>query len=62
MERNGWLLGGQTAFVVLFSLSFLFADIGPNATTYTLPTLVFHEEVRSSFSGISAAAGKVMNE
>ncbi len=59
MAQNEWFPGGPAAFVVLFSLSFFFVNTEPYTTNYTLPTLVFPERVRASFSGISAAAGKV---
>ena len=40
--------------LLLFSLSF-----GPNVTTFILPSETYPSEVRSTFNGISAAAGKL---
>ena len=45
--------------VLLYSLTFFFANFGPNTTTFILPSLVFSEECRSTFNGLSAAAGKL---
>ena len=45
--------------VLLYSLTFFFANFGPNTTTFVLPSLVFSEECRSTFNGLSAAAGKL---
>jgi PHS family inorganic phosphate transporter-like MFS transporter len=46
-------------FVALYALSFVFANAGPNATTFILPTVVFDEPVRATCHGLSAAAGKI---
>jgi MFS transporter, PHS family, inorganic phosphate transporter len=48
-----------TMLVLLYSLTFFFANFGPNTTTFVLPSLVFSEECRSTFNGLSAAAGKL---
>ena len=53
IETQKWL------FLVLYMLTFVFANAGPNATTFILPTFVFDESVRSTCHGFSAAAGKV---
>ncbi|AAT42678.1 MFS transporter [Picrophilus oshimae] len=45
-------------FIGLYGLSFLFANIGPNSTTFILPTELFPTQVRTTAHGISAGAGK----
>ncbi|XP_074307328.1 putative inorganic phosphate transporter 1-7 [Silene latifolia] len=45
-------------FVVLYSLTFFFANFGPNATTFVVPAEIFPARLRSTCHGISAAAGK----
>jgi MFS transporter, PHS family, inorganic phosphate transporter len=40
-------------------LTFFFANYGPNTTTFVLPSLVYSPECRSTFNGLSAAAGKL---
>ena len=46
-------------FVFLYGLSFFFCNFGPNTTTFVMPATIFPSEVRSTCSGLSAAAGKV---
>ncbi|KAI4301106.1 hypothetical protein L6164_034420 [Bauhinia variegata] len=46
-------------FVVLYSLTFFFANFGPNATTFVVPAEIFPARFRSTCHGISAAAGKL---
>ncbi|VVA26000.1 PREDICTED: inorganic phosphate transporter [Prunus dulcis] len=46
-------------FVVLYSLTFFFANFGPNATTFVVPAEIFPARLRSTCHGISAAAGKL---
>ncbi|KAL8491030.1 hypothetical protein ACS0TY_022882 [Phlomoides rotata] len=45
-------------FVILYSLTFFFANFGPNATTFIVPAEIFPARLRSTCHGISAAAGK----
>ena len=45
--------------VFLYGLTFFFANYGPNTTTFILPSLLFDEEHRTTWNGVSAAAGKV---
>lgn len=47
-----------TLLVTLYGMSFFFANYGPNTTTFVLPSLVYSPECRSTFNGLSAAAGK----
>jgi len=46
-------------FVVLYGFSYLFANAGPNTTTFILPTESFPTVVRSTCHGFSAASGKL---
>ena len=50
--------GNHTAFLTLYSLTFFFANFGPNVTTFIIPAEVFPARLRSTCHGISAAAGK----
>ncbi|KAK2455794.1 inorganic phosphate transporter 1-4 [Trifolium repens] len=50
--------GNQIGFVVMYSLTFFFANFGPNATTFIVPAEIFPARLRSTCHGISAAAGK----
>ncbi len=45
-------------FIGLYGASFLFANIGPNSTTFILPTELFPTQIRTTAHGISAGAGK----
>jgi PHS family inorganic phosphate transporter-like MFS transporter len=44
--------------MVLFTLSQLFLNTGPNCTTFLLPVEVFPTRVRGTAHGIAAASGK----
>ena len=44
--------------IVLYGLTFFFANYGPNTTTFVLPSLVF-TNCRSTFNGVCAACGKL---
>ncbi|XP_030451389.1 inorganic phosphate transporter 1-4-like [Syzygium oleosum] len=46
-------------FVVIYSLTFFFANFGPNATTFVVPAEIFPARFRSTCHGISAASGKL---
>ena len=46
-------------FVVLYALSFFFANFGPNATTFIIPSEVFATKFRSTLHGFSSAMGKL---
>ncbi|CAK9187818.1 unnamed protein product [Ilex paraguariensis] len=48
----------RIGFVVMYSLTFFFANFGPNATTFIVPAEIFPARLRSTCHGISAAAGK----
>uniref|UniRef100_A0A7N1A1S8 Major facilitator superfamily (MFS) profile domain-containing protein n=1 Tax=Kalanchoe fedtschenkoi TaxID=63787 RepID=A0A7N1A1S8_KALFE len=45
-------------FVVIYSLTFFFANFGPNSTTFIVPAEIFPARLRSTCHGISAASGK----
>lgn len=54
-----WTLrDNRIGFVVIYSLTFFFANFGPNATTFVVPAEIFPARLRSTCHGISAAAGK----
>lgn len=59
------MLVGPTAhvspwvFLALYSVTFFFANCGPNTTTFVIPAEVFHTRFRSTLHGISAAMGKL---
>ncbi len=46
-------------FITLYGLSYLFGNIGPNSTTFLLPTELFPTQVRTTGHGIAAACGKL---
>ncbi|XP_073525738.1 uncharacterized protein [Phyllobates terribilis] len=48
----------RIGFIVMYSLTFFFANFGPNATTFVVPAEVFPARLRSTCHGISAATGK----
>ncbi|XP_020595315.1 probable inorganic phosphate transporter 1-7, partial [Phalaenopsis equestris] len=50
--------GNQIGFVVMYGLTFFFANFGPNCTTFIVPAEIFPARLRSTCHGISAAAGK----
>lgn len=49
----------RIGFVILYSLTFFFANFGPNATTFVVPAEIFPARFRSTCHGISSAAGKL---
>ncbi|XP_057546985.1 probable inorganic phosphate transporter 1-3 isoform X1 [Amaranthus tricolor] len=48
----------QIGFLILYGLTFFFANFGPNATTFVIPAEIFPARLRSTCHGISAASGK----
>lgn len=50
--------GNHTWFMILYGLTFFFANFGPNSTTFIVPAELFPARLRSTCHGISAAAGK----
>ncbi|KAK7271245.1 hypothetical protein RJT34_26983 [Clitoria ternatea] len=49
----------RIGFVVMYSLTFFFANFGPNATTFVVPAEIFPARFRSTCHGISSATGKL---
>ncbi|XP_058766487.1 probable inorganic phosphate transporter 1-7 [Vicia villosa] len=49
----------RIGFVAMYSLTFFFANFGPNATTFVVPAEIFPARFRSTCHGISSAAGKL---
>jgi MFS transporter, PHS family, inorganic phosphate transporter len=50
--------GHHVGFVVMYALTFFFANFGPNSTTFIVPAEIFPARLRSTCHGISSAAGK----
>ncbi|KAI4303987.1 hypothetical protein MLD38_039560 [Melastoma candidum] len=50
--------GNHIGFIIMYSLTFFFANFGPNATTFVVPAEIFPARLRSTCHGISAASGK----
>lgn len=48
-----------SVLLLLYGLTFFFANYGPNTTTFVLPSMVYSESCRSSLNGLSAAAGQL---
>jgi Sugar (and other) transporter len=46
-------------FLLLYSMTFLFSNFGPNTTTFVIPGEIYPAEVRATCHGISAASGKL---
>ena len=55
---SGYSGGNHIAFIVMYALTFFFANFGPNATTFIVPAELFPARLRSTCHGISAASGK----
>nr|AHL69789.1 phosphate transporter [Vernicia fordii] len=54
-----WTLkDNRIGFLIMYSLTFFFANFGPNATTFVVPAEIFPARLRSTCHGISAACGK----
>ncbi|CAA6662624.1 unnamed protein product [Spirodela intermedia] len=54
---NHWT-HSHIGFVVMYGLTFFFANFGPNSTTFIVPAEIFPARLRSTCHGISAACGK----
>ena len=46
-------------FVLVYGLTFFFANFGPNMTTFVIPAEAFPTAARATCHGISAASGKI---
>lgn len=53
VTRNAW------PFLILYGVSYLFTEYGPNTTTFIYPAEIFPVEVRTTRHGISAGMGKI---
>ncbi|GKU85754.1 hypothetical protein SLEP1_g379 [Rubroshorea leprosula] len=53
-----WKQHNPIGFVILYALTFFFANFGPNTTTFVVPAEIFPARLRSTCHGISAATGK----
>ncbi len=47
------------AFILIFGLSYIFVEFGPNMTTFIYPAEVFPTSIRGLGDGLSAGAGKL---
>jgi PHS family inorganic phosphate transporter-like MFS transporter len=45
--------------LLVFGLSFFVSNVGPNTTTFVMPSQLFPENIRSTANGVSAASGKL---
>ncbi|KAL9358294.1 hypothetical protein Peur_051547 [Populus x canadensis] len=54
-----WGRNENKGFLVLYGLTFFFANFGPNTTTFIVPAELFPARFRSTCHGISGAMGKV---
>ncbi|GAB4843128.1 Low affinity inorganic phosphate transporter 1 [Ancistrocladus abbreviatus] len=48
----------RIGFIIMYALTFFFANFGPNATTFVVPAEIFPARLRSTCHGISSASGK----
>ncbi|KAG5544516.1 hypothetical protein RHGRI_017067 [Rhododendron griersonianum] len=54
-----WTLkSNRIGFMVMYALTFFFANFGPNTTTFVVPAEIFPARLRATCHGLSAAAGK----
>ncbi|EEE69158.1 hypothetical protein OsJ_28305 [Oryza sativa Japonica Group] len=49
----------HVGFLLLYGLTFFFANFGPNSTTFIVPAEIFPARLRATCHGISAASGKL---
>lgn len=57
--RKHWNKNADLWFIVLYCLTFFFANFGPNTTTFIVPAELFPARFRSTCHGISGAIGKL---
>ncbi|MBN2614522.1 MAG: MFS transporter [Bacteroidales bacterium] len=53
------ILKQTTLFFMIYGMSYLFTEFGPNTTTFILPSELFPTEYRTTGHGFSAGIGKV---
>ena len=54
-----YLTHNRGLFYLVYGLSFFFCNLGPNVTTFVIPSELFPTAIRASAHGISAASGKL---
>ncbi|KAH6782820.1 phosphate transporter 1 [Perilla frutescens var. frutescens] len=54
-----WKTNHNVGFMIIYSLTFFFANFGPNTTTFIVPAELFPARFRSTCHGISGAVGKI---
>ncbi|MHB8360615.1 MAG: MFS transporter [Thermoplasmataceae archaeon] len=54
-----YLTGQVSLFIIIFGLSYMFGNIGPNTTTFILPTELFPTKIRSTAHGIASSVAKL---
>ncbi len=59
LSAEGIAAGRQWIFLLIYSLTFLFSNFGPNTTTFVIPGEIYPAEVRATCHGLSAACGKL---
>eukprot|EP00271_Cylindrocystis_brebissonii_P011455 TRINITY_DN2915_c0_g1_i2.p1 TRINITY_DN2915_c0_g1~~TRINITY_DN2915_c0_g1_i2.p1 ORF type:complete len:561 (+),score=81.72 TRINITY_DN2915_c0_g1_i2:305-1987(+) len=59
VKGSDYCEGHHVAFIILYALTFFFANFGPNTTTFIVPAELFPARLRSTCHGISAASGKL---
>jgi len=53
------LSASGAGFVIVYGLTYFFANFGPNSTTFLMPVEAFPTRIRTTAHGISAAMGKL---
>ena len=53
-----WIIKYPVVFILLYGMSYFFANAGPNTTNYVLPGESYPSKIRSTCHGFSAASGK----
>lgn len=46
-------------FILLYGVSYFFAEFGPNTTTFVYPAEIFPARIRTTSHGITAMSGKI---
>ena len=59
LSEEGIANGRQWIFLLIYSLTFLFSNFGPNTTSFVIPGEIYPPEVRATCHGLSAASGKL---
>lgn len=54
-----WVKSMNLGFLILYCLTFFFANFGPNTTTFIVPAELFPARFRSTCHGIAGAFGKL---